>query len=129
MKSLNNLLLFDEQGNLDGFLLAIDATRNTAGQVVCRVNADADPTNDRPDCVPINVFGSGSPSAEALNFVNTTSTRDEKAEEFVALASVAGDLSQLFELPGGPIGFALGAEYREEKAYSDRKSTRLNSSH
>ena len=118
MKSLNNLLLFDEQGNLDGFLLAIDATRNTAGQVVCRVNADADPTNDRPDCVPINVFGSGSPSAEALNFVNTTSTRDEKAEEFVALASVAGDLSQLFELPGGPIGFALGAEYREEKAYS-----------
>src|SRR3546814_13154098 len=65
-----------------------------------------------------SVFGSGSPSAEALNFVNTTSTRDEKAEEFVALASVAGDLSQLFELPGGPIGFALGAEYREERASS-----------
>jgi outer membrane receptor protein involved in Fe transport len=118
MKSLNNLKVFDVNGNVDGFLLAIDAVRNGAGQVVCRVNADAITTNDRPDCVPINVFGVGAPSQEALNFVNTTSTRDEWAEEFVALASVSGDLSQLFELPGGPIGFALGAEYRQEKAFS-----------
>ncbi|SBV33016.1 TonB-dependent receptor [uncultured Sphingopyxis sp.] len=118
MKSLNNLVLFDEQGNLDGFLLAIDSVRNTNGQIVCRVNADADPTNDRPDCVPINVFGYGAPSQAALDFVNTTALRKEKAEEFVATASVAGDLSQLFELPGGPIGFALGGEYREEKASS-----------
>ncbi|WP_432770426.1 MAG: TonB-dependent receptor [Sphingopyxis sp.] len=118
MRSLNNLKLYDTEGNLDGFLLAIDPVRNTAGQIVCRVNADADPSNDRPDCVPINVFGNGAPSAEALNFINTTSTREERAEQFVALASVAGDLSQLFELPGGPIGFALGAEYREEKAFS-----------
>ena len=120
MKSLNNLLLYTEDGNdFDGFNLAIDAVRNGAGQIVCRVNADADPTNDRPDCVPINVFGVGAPSQEALNFVNRTATREEKAEQFVALASVSGDLSQLFELPGGPIGFAFGAEYREEKAYSD----------
>ena len=118
LNSLNNLVLFDTQGNLDGFLLAIDARRNAAGQIVCGVNADADPTNDRPDCVPINVFGNGAPSREALDFVNTTTTREERAEQFVALASVAGDLSQLFELPGGPVGFAIGAEYREETAYS-----------
>ena len=31
---------------------------------------------------------------------------------------MAGDLSQLFELPGGPIGFAVGTEYREEIAHS-----------
>ncbi len=118
LRSLNNLVLFDLDGNEDGFLLALDATRNASGQIVCRVNADADPTNDRPDCVPINVFGNGAPSQEALNFVNTTAIRDEEAEQFVALASVSGDLSQLFELPGGPIAFALGAEYREEKAFS-----------
>src|SRR3546814_18560479 len=118
MKSLNNLLLFDEQGNLDGFLLAIDATRNTAGQVVCRVNADADPTNDRPDCVPINVFGSGSPSAEALTFVNTTSPRAAKAAEFVELASAAGHLSQLSELPGAPIASVPPPLYRTTSAYS-----------
>lgn len=116
LRSLNNLKLFDLDGNPDGFLLALDATRNAAGQIVCRVNAV---TVTRPDCVPINVFGDGAPSAEALAFVNTTGRRQEKAEEFVALASVAGDLSQLFELPGGPVGFALGAEYREEKASSE----------
>ena len=33
---------------------------------------------------------------------------------------VSGDSSQLFELPGGPISFALGAEYRKEDArYND----------
>ena len=118
LQSLNNLVLFDTEGNLDGFLLAIDARRNDAGDIVCGVNADADPSNDRPDCVPINVFGNGAPSQAALNFVNTTTTREERAEQFVALGSVAGDMSQLFELPGGPIAFALGAEYREETAYS-----------
>ncbi len=118
MRSLNNLKLFDEEGNLDGFLLAIDAVKNGAGQIVCGVNADADPTNDRPDCVPINVFGYGAPSQAALNFVNTEARRRESASEFVALATVSGDMSQLFELPGGPIGFALGGEYRVEKAFS-----------
>lgn len=115
MRSLNNLKLFDLNGNPDGFLLALDATRNAAGQIVCRVNAV---TVTRPDCVPINVFGEGAPSEAALAFVNTTATREQKAEQFVAFASMAGDLSQLFELPGGPVGFALGAEYREEKAQS-----------
>ena len=118
LRSLNNLLLFDIDGNPAGFNLAIDAVRNASGQIVCRVNADADPANDAPGCVPINVFGFGAPSQEALDFVNTTAMREETAEQFVALATVAGDLSQLFELPGGPVGFALGAEYREEKAFS-----------
>ena len=118
LNSLNNLVLFDTEGNLDGFLLAVDARRNAAGEIVCGVNADADTTNDRPDCVPINVFGDGAPSQAALDFVNTTTQRNEKAEQFVALGSIAGDLSQLFELPGGPVAFALGAEYRQETAYS-----------
>lgn len=117
-RSLNNLVLFDLDGNEDGFLLALDAQTNGSGQIVCGVNNDADPTNDRPDCVPINVFGFGAPSQAALDFVNTTATRREKAEEFVALATIGGDLSQLFELPGGPVAFALGAEYRSEQAFS-----------
>src|SRR3546814_7589238 len=40
------------------------AQTNAQGQIVCGVNNDADPTNDRPDCVPINVFGFGAPSQE-----------------------------------------------------------------
>ena len=128
LRSLNNLKLFDLSGNNDGYLLAKDAVLapvgftgtnfalNSTGQkVVCAVNGT---TNTRPDCIPINVFGDGSPSAAALGFVNTEGSRVERAEEFQASLSVAGDLSQLFELPGGPIGFAVGAEYREEIAHS-----------
>ncbi len=118
LRSLNNLVLFDLNGNDDGFLLALNAVTNGAGNIVCAVNADADPLNDRPDCVPINVFGVGAPSQAALDFVNTTARRDEKAEQLVASAYMSGDLSQLFELPAGPIGFAFGVEYREEKAES-----------
>lgn len=115
LRSLNNLLLFDINGNEDGFLLALDATRNAAGDIVCRVN---EVTVTRPDCVPINLFGFGAPSQAALDFVNTTALRKETAEEFVALATIGGDLSQLFELPGGPVAFAFGGEYRSEQAFS-----------
>lgn len=115
----NNLLLFDLNGNPAGFNLAVDAVRNGAGQIVCRVNADAITTNDAPGCVPINIFGLGSPSQAALDYVNTNGTTDEFASQFVASAFISGDSSQLFELPGGPISFAIGAEYREEKANVD----------
>ncbi len=92
LRSLNNLMVFDLEGNPDGFLLAIDAVRNGDGEIVCGVNADADQSNDRPDCVPINVFGSGAPSQAALDFVNMTGIRDETAEQFVASAYVSGEL-------------------------------------
>ncbi|MBN8501493.1 MAG: TonB-dependent receptor, partial [Sphingomonadales bacterium] len=128
-RSLNNLKLFDIDGNPDGYLLAYDAVvapvgftgtnfaTNAAGQrVICRVNAV---TNTRPDCVPINVFGDRQASAAALSFINTEGRRVERAEELVISGSIAGDMSQLFELPGGPIGFAFGAEYREETARSN----------
>ena len=128
LRSLNNLRLFDISGNNDGYLLAKDAVLapvgfagsnfvlNSLGQkVVCQINGT---TNTRPDCVPINTFGDGAPSAAALAFVNTEGRRVERAEEFQASFGLAGDMSQLFSLPGGPIGFALGAEYREEIAHS-----------
>src|SRR5690606_23797160 len=35
---------------------AVDAVRDGAGNIVCRVNADADLTNDDPACAPINLF-------------------------------------------------------------------------
>lgn len=116
---LNDLVLFDEDGNLDGFSLAIDSVRDGSGNVVCRVNADADPTNDRPDCVPINIFGYGAPSQAALDFVNTTSLLFQRASQLDILGYVSGDFSQLFELPGGPIGFSIGGEYRRETAFQD----------
>lgn len=123
--SKNNLYLFDLNGNPDGFNIAVDAViapvgftgtnfvTNAAGQkVICRVNSV---TNTRPDCLPVNVFGQNQNSAEVLSSIHRDGQIIEHAEQFVASVNLGGDLSQLFELPGGPIGFALGAEYREEK--------------
>jgi outer membrane receptor protein involved in Fe transport len=130
MTSLNNLKLFDLNGNLDGFLLAEDAVVAPAGfsgsnfatgangqKVICGINAGAG-GNVRPDCVPINLFGSGAPSAAALKFINTTATRVERATELDITANITGDFSQLFSLPGGPIAFNIGTEYRRETARS-----------
>ena len=115
LTSLNNLLLYDINGNPTGFLNAIDAVRNSAGQIVCRINQT---TVVDPRCVPINLFGQGSPSPAALAYVNTTATRVERATELDITANVTGNSSKMFELPGGPIRFAIGAEYRRETARS-----------
>ncbi len=130
MTSLNNLKLTDVNGNFDGFLLAIDAVNAPAGftgsnfvlgpsgnKVICNVNAGA-LGNVRQDCVPINLFGVGAPSKAALAFVNTTATRVQRAQEFDVTANLTGDSSQLFQLPGGPVRFNLGVEYRSESAWS-----------
>lgn len=95
------------------FLNASDAVFNAAGQIVCRINQAAvtDPT-----CAPLNLFGNGSPSQAALDYINVTSSRRGKATEFDVNANLVGDSSQLFELPGGPVRFAIGAEYRRETA-------------
>ncbi len=97
---------------------AINAVRNAAGQIVCGINADATAANDDPSCVPVNLFGNGQPTQAALNYFVVDSTRVQSAEQINATAYVAGDLSQLFELPGGPVSFAIGGEYRDETAFS-----------
>ena len=115
-------------GNLNQqrFLLAMDARRNAAGQIVCgaQINAAnggsdiagnaANLANDIAACVPYNPFGANpiSDAQRAYLLQNTTSVG--KITQFVASGLLAGDLSQLFSLPGGPIGFALGGEYRRE---------------
>jgi outer membrane receptor protein involved in Fe transport len=95
------------------FYNAVDAVRNGAGQIVCRINQVA--VTD-PNCVPINVLGNGAPSQAALNYINTTSTRVGKATEFDVNANLVGDTSGFFNLPGGPVRFAIGGEYRRETA-------------
>jgi outer membrane receptor protein involved in Fe transport len=97
---------------------ALNAVLNSSGQIVCAINADASTANDDPACVPLNVFGNGRPSQAAVNYVLHTSFRDEWAEQRNAVAFLSGDTADMFELPGGPIGFVLGAEYRKEDAFS-----------
>lgn len=107
--------------NIANFNRASNAVRNSAGQIVCRVNADASTTNDDPACRPINLFGEYAPryTPEALNYVLYTSSREQWADQLNFVGYIGGDSSAWFELPGGPIDLVLGAEYRKEDAFSD----------
>jgi outer membrane receptor protein involved in Fe transport len=111
---------YQTRGNvhLARFTNAVNAVRNTAGQIVCGINADTNAANDDPACRPLNLFGLGAPSADALAYIGHTSSRKQWAEQYNVVGNVAGDLSKLFELPGGPIGFSVGGEWRQERSYS-----------
>jgi outer membrane receptor protein involved in Fe transport len=111
--------------NVQRFLLAIDSTRDTAGNIVCRSQIDpaaavplvagaAILAADVAACVPLNPFGEGSVSQAARNYLTAQSVATGKLTQFVASGFVSGDFSNLFELPGGPISFSVGGEYRRE---------------
>jgi outer membrane receptor protein involved in Fe transport len=125
--------------NMQRYLLAIDAVRNpVTNQIVCRsqlnpaarkilegatVNqtfAQAQLAGDVAACVPVNMFGSGNITDAARAYLLTNSTARSKLTQFVANAFISGNSGKWFELPGGPVGFALGAEYRRETAFYDQ---------
>lgn len=112
---------YETGGNVlvENFNNALDAVRAADGTIQCGINTDADPSNDDPACVPLNPFGFGAPSQAAEDYVLYTSSRDEWAEQYNATAFISGDSTGLFELPGGPLGFVVGGEYRREDAFSD----------
>lgn len=104
--------------NLAKFTNAVNAVRNASGQIVCSINNDASTTNDDPACRPLNLFGLGAPSKDALGYILQTSSRRQWAEQYNGLAYITGDLGKLFELPGGPVKFVLGGEWRQERSFA-----------
>ncbi|MGE3333566.1 MAG: TonB-dependent receptor [Rhodospirillaceae bacterium] len=102
-RTLNN-------GWTPGYLRALDSVIAN-GAPVCRVNADTNPGNDDPACVPYNPFGIGVNDAKAIAYVNGVSYRYETLKQNVAAASVNGEP---FELWAGPVSLAMGVEHRTE---------------
>lgn len=123
------------------FLLSLDAgidPANPAAGIQCRAKFDpaaryayqsaglsaaqnaivaARLANDVASCVPYNAFGAGGASnAAAAQYFSYNARNHAELEQIDISGFVSGDSSQIFELPGGPIRFALGAEYRREKA-------------
>jgi len=91
---------------------AVDAVRNTAGDIVCRVNADANPANDDPACAPLNLFGIDVASPEAKAYVLGTAQQQLQLTQQVAEVTLSGDL---FNLWAGPVSVAGGVGWRNEK--------------
>ena len=96
--------------NQANLLKATDAVR-VNGQIVCRVNADANTGNDDAACRPYNPFGEGNYSAQALGYITGDGLQRTVNEQHVASVDLRGDL---FQLPAGPVAVAIGAEYRRD---------------
>ena len=95
--------------NYPHFYAALDAVKNTQGNVVCRV----DITNPGlyPGCAPINMFGVGNQSQAAKDYIydDTAWSATNKMHDFGA--SINGSP---FSTWAGPVSISLNAEYREE---------------
>lgn len=90
------------------FNQAVDAVRDPAtGQPVCRVKR----TDPSSACVPINLFGEGSPSAEALAYVTGTPRQRATTILDVGGMSLRGEP---VTLAAGPVSIAVGIEARRE---------------
>jgi iron complex outermembrane receptor protein len=64
-------------------------------------------------CVPINLFGQGSITPEAANYVRAPTSRQSLTQQQVFGADFGG---ALFDLPAGPLSVAVGGEWRRERA-------------
>ena len=129
----------EETVDVQRFLLAADAVFDTAGalgtvnQIVCRsrliaatggvvrddlrggdLRNSAAGTAALNECRPLNIFGEGNQSAEALSYVvdGSRQTVTERNESEQAIAFISGELWDFFG--AGPIGVAIGAEHRRE---------------
>lgn len=117
----------------DRFFAAIDAVAGPNGQAICRSDIDPTPPATTPfgipagnpgfltfnpgdgQCRPANILGGvGSISQEAIDFITTTTVSQFELEQMVFDVIFTGDTGAFLELPGGPIGFAAGFEFREE---------------
>ncbi|MBW8812622.1 MAG: TonB-dependent receptor [Caulobacterales bacterium] len=100
------------------FKQAIDATRDATGKIVCRSTL----TNPADGCVPLNIFGIGVASPEAIAYVKGVATQNLTLKQNVAAATLSGEP---FSLWAGPVSIATGAEYRKEQITGDADALSL----
>jgi outer membrane receptor protein involved in Fe transport len=93
----------------DRFLDALDAVSGANGQVVCRSAAAR-----AAGCVPVDLFGGATVDPASFGYYLSDPASRATIDQHVVNASLTGDFGQFFSLPGGPVQFAAGAEYRRE---------------
>ena len=93
------------------FLDALDAVRDPSGQIVCRsAGARAD------GCLPYNPFGENVADPSSFGYFLGNPASKARIQQHVVNATLTGDFGQFFTLPGGPVQFAAGGEYRSESS-------------
>lgn len=69
-------------------------------------------------CLPLNLFGEGVADPAAIDWVMGDYSSRATINQRVLTAFISGDTTGWFTLPGGPVSFVLGGEYREEESDS-----------
>lgn len=108
----DSLLRSSHSGNFyqDRYFASLDAVRDGSGNIVCNITLTHPGLMD--DCRPINWFGANSPTEEDFDWVSGVSKYRVSQKMDIFAAELAGEL---FNLPAGPLSFAVGAEYRKQK--------------
>jgi iron complex outermembrane receptor protein len=100
------------QVNVQNFLEALSVVPNATGTgFVC-----ANPIAAAQGCVPLNIFGNNSITPAMLAWINADSQHNVEIRQQVWDANINGSL---IDLPAGPLGVAIGAEYRKEASSED----------
>ncbi|MGE4063398.1 MAG: TonB-dependent receptor plug domain-containing protein [Rhodospirillaceae bacterium] len=108
------------------FGAAVDAVRHpTNGTIVCRVNVDANPSNDLPGCVPYNVFGIGVNTPAAIEYIMARPGHPQRNQHFTQDVLAATMNGEPFDMWAGPVSIAVGAEHRKEKVAGRADSNSL----
>lgn len=97
------------------YLAALDAVAGPDGTVVCRSTL----TDSGNGCQPLNPFGAGPATSAQLAYFQRNDRSFARIDQHVASASISGDFGQFFRLPGGPVQFSFGGEYRRESSRFD----------
>lgn len=117
IRTENNLIL-------ENFYAAADAVYDPAsGAITCRVSLTH--PGLYPGCTPINLFGEGSPSQAAKDYVTGASQYTAVLTQDVASFTLRGEP---LSTQAGPVALAFGGEYRREAAEqsSDARSQQSN---
>ncbi len=108
------------QRNLLTFNNALDAVRNPAtNQIVCRIAL----TDPNTPCRPLNLFGRGNASPEAIAYAFGGSTVIQTTKLDAASAALRGDP---FSTWAGPVSIALGVDWRREEMKTDYRDPLTN---
>jgi iron complex outermembrane recepter protein len=93
---------------------ALNSTRNAAGQIVCAGNPVPAPTSTASStCAALDIFGNGSPSLPALQYITHLASAESFNTQRDLNAFISGDL---FKLPAGSWKASAGFENRRESA-------------
>jgi iron complex outermembrane receptor protein len=81
------------------------------GSIACRFSL----SNPGDACVPINRFGLGNVTPEALNYIFNNGNQPLREQTLKQrVGGLTFSANNIFELPAGPVSLAFGAEVRKE---------------